>query len=112
EIHDTDTLVQQIKAAMSEQRTGSVQITASLSRLNDSSREVQAASKDMTQMSRAIMDAVRTLQEETGAMKQGMAGMSESARKISSTGASLAGISTRLEESIGEIGKQVDQFDV
>ena len=112
EIHDTDTLVQQIKAAMSEQRTGSVQITASLSRLNDSSREVQAASKDMTQMSRAIMDAVRTLQEETVAMKQGMAGMSESARKISSTGASLAGISTRLEESIGEIGKQVDQFDV
>lgn len=112
EIHETDTLVQQIKAAMSEQQTGSAQITGAISRLNGSSKEVQAASKDMTQMSRAIMDAVSTLQEATGAMKRGMAEMSTNAQKISSTGASLSGISTRLEESIGEIGKQVDQFDV
>ena len=112
EIHETDTLVRQIKAAMSEQQSGSAQITGALSRLNDSSAEVQKASQEMTQGSRVIMDEVATLQDETRSMRTGMDKMSESASKISETGNALSGISSLMEKSIEEISRQVDQFEV
>ena len=112
EIRETDTLVQQIKAAMTEQQEGSAQITDALRDMNDSSAQVQKASQEMTTGSRAIMAAVGTLQSETGAMGTSMSDMSESAAKISDTGNALAEISALMERSIGEIGSQVDQFEV
>ena len=112
EIHETDTLVRQIKAAMTEQQTGSAQITGALSRLNDSSAEVQKASQEMTQGSRVIMDEVGTLQDETRAMGTSMSDMSASAAKINSTGSALSEISALMENSITEIGRQIDQFEV
>lgn len=112
EISETDALVRQIKAAMTEQQQGSVQITAALRGMNDSTAQVQKASQEMTAGSRAIMDEMGTLQEETRAMKQGMDEMNVSAGKISETGGALAEISALMEQSIGEIGRQVDQFAV
>ena len=112
EIHETDTLVQQIKAAMAEQQEGSVQITNALHNMNDSTNEVQGASKEMSHDSRVIVEKIGTLQKETDSMKQSMGEMSASASKIDSAGSSLAHISKFMEQSIGEMGKQVDQFTV
>ena len=112
EIHETDTLVQQIKAAMAEQQEGSVQITNALHNMNDSTNEVQGASKEMSHDSRVIVENIGTLQKETDSMKQSMGEMSASASKIDSAGSSLAHISKLMEQSIGEMGKQVDQFTV
>ena len=112
EINETDTLVQQIKAAMAEQKEGSAQITAALHGLNDSTSLVQKASQDMTADSRVIMEEVSTLQSETRSMKQGMDEMSASAAQINSSGTALAEISSLMKQSIGEIGRQVDQFQV
>lgn len=112
EISETDRLVQQIKAAMTEQQQGSAQITAALRGMNESTAQVQKASQEMTAGSRTIMSEVGTLQEETRAMKQGMDEMNRSAGKISETGSALAEISALMEKSIGEIGRQVDQFVV
>ena len=112
EIHETDTLVQQIKAAMAEQQEGSVQITNALHNMNDSTNEVQGASKEMSHDSRVIVENMGTLQKETDSMKQSMGEMSASASKIDSAGSSLAHISKLMEQSIGEMGKQVDQFTV
>ena len=111
EIRETDTLVQQIKAAMSEQQTGSAQITESLRGMNQSATEVQQASQKMSSDSRVIMDAIANLQEKTTSMKNGMDQMSSSAGKINSTGKALSDISGIVEESINEIGRQIDQFE-
>lgn len=111
EIQETDTLVRQIKEAMSEQQSGSAQITSALRDMNDTTSNVQKASREMTAGSRAIMDKVGALQTETRSMRQGMSGISESASKIKTTGSALAEISEVMEKSIAEIGRQVDQFE-
>ena len=111
-IHETDSLVRQIKAAMAEQQEGSVQITNALNSMNDSTNEVQGASKEMSQDSRVIVENIGTLQKKTGSIKQSMDEMSASASKIDSLGSSLAHISKLMDDSIGEMGKQVDQFTV
>lgn len=112
EIHETDALVRQIKAAMSEQQEGSVLITDSLHGMNDSTHEVQSASKEMSGESKAIMDEITLLERDTAEMKQGMNEMSASAAKINSAGQSLSEISKLMEDSIGKMGVQVDQFEV
>ena len=111
EIQETDMLVQQIKAAMTEQQEGSAQITDALRTLNDSSQQVQQASQSMTAAGRTIMEQVGALQNETNAMKSGMNEMSASAEQISETGSALSEISSIMEHSITEIGRQVDQFE-
>ena len=112
EIHNTNNLVRQIKAAMAEEQKGSAQITDALHGMNESSREVQDASKEMSQDSRAIMDEIGRLQSETASMKQGMNEMGASAAKINSAGTTLSEISKLMEDSITKMGKQVDQFEV
>ena len=112
EIHETDTLVQQIKQAMTEQQQGSVQITDALQGMNDSTQQVQQASQEMTSDSRIIMEQVNALQEKTSDMKNGMTAMRDSTDKIDTTGDALSEISTLMEGSIAEIGKQVDQFQL
>ena len=112
EIRGTDLLVQQIKTAMTEQQEGSVQITDALRNMNDSTAEVQKASQKMTEESRIIVGEVGKLQKETDAMRHSMDEMTHGAGKIEEMGASLTEISTVMEESIDEIGKQVDQFQV
>ena len=112
EIHETDNLVQQIKTAMGEQQSGSMQITEALRNMNGSTSEVQKASQRMTDGSQAILEEVATLQKETDEMSVSMSEMSHGAGKIEEMGASLAEISNLMESSITEIGTQVDQFEV
>ena len=112
EIHEIDTLVQQIKAAMTEQQSGSVQITDALHGMNDSTQQVQKASQEMTSDSQIIMEEVSTLQGKTSEMKNSMTAMGDGAERINATGDALSEISTLMESSIAEIGKQVDQFQV
>jgi methyl-accepting chemotaxis protein len=111
EIRMTDTLVQQIKAAMTEQQAGSAQITGALRNLNDSTAEVRDASQGMTDGSRVIMEEIGTLQQETEKMRQSMSEMTHGANRIEQMGSSLTEISSVMEKSITEIGKQVDQFE-
>ena len=111
EIQDTDMLVQQIKAAMTEQQQGSTQILGALNEMNGSTQQVQDASKEITTASQAIIDDVAVLQNETKVMGQSMDEMGLSADKMQEAGLSLAGVSKTVETSIEEIGKQIDLFE-
>ena len=111
-LEETDALVMQIKAAMEEQNEGSKQITETLHTMNDSTVEVRNASTEMEKGNRMILDEVRNLQNATMVMTQSMEEMKIGARKINETGATLNTISTKVNESIIKIGKQVDQFKV
>ncbi len=112
EITETDNLVQQIRAAMGEQREGSAQITGVLKKLNESTDQVLKASREMTKGSRAILNEINLLQKETDSIRQKMGEMSSGAGKIRETGDSLSDISNTMEKSIDDIGNQVDQFKI
>ena len=112
EIHATDTLVQHIKVAMEQQRTGSAAITGALSDMNSSTEQVQLASKKMTAGSQTIMSEAYALQEATHSISSGMQEMTSSATKIKETGEALSEISKLMNSAIDEIGEQVDQFEV
>ena len=111
EIRETDTLVQQIKGAMSEQQQGSSQILVALNDMNESTNQVQNASQEITTASKAIINDVEILQNETKVMGQSMDEMGLSADKMQDAGLTLAGVSKAVEASIEEIGKQVDLFE-
>ena len=111
EIRETDTLVQQIKEAMTEQQQGSAQILQALSDMNESTDQVQSASQEITTASQAIINDVDVLQNETKVMGQSMDEMGLSADKMQDAGLTLAGVSKAVEESIEEIGKQIDLFE-
>ena len=112
EIHETDSLVQQIKVAMTEQQNGSSQITSALYGMNESTQEVKSASKEMTTESRAIMKEIENLQSGSESMQKGMTEMSSSAEQINQMGSTLTDISQLMEDSILKMGQQVDQFEV
>lgn len=111
-IHDTDELVRQIKAALTEQNEGSRQISKALQAMNNSTSEVRDASREMADGNRAILEGVHALQDATAAMKDSMGEMSDGARKISETGVALSEISRTVKDSIADIGSQIDQFKV
>jgi methyl-accepting chemotaxis protein len=111
-IKSTDEIVRQIKNAMDEQREGSKQITAALHDMNDSTAEVHTASSEMSIGNRQILDEVKKLQDSTMGIKSCMDEMLSSARKIDETGQTLADISANVEQTIGLIGTQIDQFKV
>ena len=111
-INETEQLVRQIKAAMEEQNEGSQQINAVLHTMNDSSLEVRNAGKEMMEGNKAILSEVRNLQDATAVMQSSMEEMSTGARKINETGEMLKGIARQVQDSIMEIGGQIDKFTV
>ncbi|MCQ2601911.1 MAG: methyl-accepting chemotaxis protein [Treponema sp.] len=111
-IKNTDTLVQQIKAAMNEQNSGSIQISDSLQTMNDSTSEVRTASVEMSEGNKAILNQIQRLQDITSEISLSMEEMSVGARKINETGEGLNGISKQMNNSIEEIGTQIDLFKV
>ena len=111
EIRETDTLVQQIKDAMTEQQQGSTQILDALGEMNESTQQVQTASQEITTASQAIIGDVEILQNETKVMGQSMDEMGLSADKMQDAGLTLAGVSKTVEASIEEMGKQIDLFE-
>ena len=111
-ILETDLLVRQIKLAMEEQTSGSRQVIGVLHSMNDSTTEVRTASSDMSKENQAILSEVKNLQQATDVMLQSMKDMSAGARKINETGATLGQISSKMKDSITEIGEQIDQFSV
>ncbi len=111
-IRETDQLVRQIKSAMEEQQEGSKQITSSLHSMNDSTIEVRTASEEMSIGNKQILNEVQNLQNATLVMKSSMEEMSVGARKINETGAALSEIAQKMQNSINQIGTQIDQFKV
>ena len=111
-LEETDALVMQIKAAMEEQNEGSQQITEALHNMNDSTVEVRNASSEMEEGNKMILKEVQQLQNATMAMTASMEEMAVGARKINETGAALSDVSNQINDSIGKIGEQVDQFKV
>ena len=111
-LSETEKLVMQIKDAMKEQDEGSAQVIEMLRRMTDSTAEVRSAGVEMREGNKLILSEMQALQDASTAMLKGMDEMSVGARKISETGTALADISSQVQDSIVEIGTQVDLFRV
>ena len=111
-IKETDELVRQIRAAMEEQSQGSQQISEALHSMNDSTMEVRTASSEMAEGNKQILSEVRNLQNATGIMLTSMDEMKVGARKINETGVALTDISKKMQDSIDEIGNEINLFQV
>lgn len=111
-ISQTDELVNQIKSAMQEQQEGSRQIVEALKIMNDSTLDVKNASHVMAEGNRAILAEIQNLKLATGLIKEGMGEMSAGAAEMNRTSSVLSGISSKVSDSIGRIGTQIDQFQV
>jgi methyl-accepting chemotaxis protein len=112
EIKSTGQLVGQIKDAMQQQNEGSKQIMLALHSMNDSTAEVKSASGEMAAGNKAILEEVKNLQNSAADMTGNMHEMKISADKISSTGLELTQIAKKVDESIQNIGVQIDLFRV
>jgi len=111
-INSTNNLVREITCAMEEQNAGSQQISIALHEMNDTSNEVKTASYEMAEGNKAILAEIKSLQDATFSIKDGMDEMSASARKINETGNALSDIAKNMDDSINNIGEQVDKFKV
>lgn len=112
EIEETDRIVHEVSVAMEEQTIGSKQINESLHSMNSSTSEVTLAVQEMSEGTKAILQEVQNLQDTTLSVKSGMNEMKLGAEDISHSGKDLSSISEKMKNSIGEIGSQVDQFQV
>lgn len=111
-IIETDTLVHQIKDAMTEQNEGSKQISDALHTMNDSTLEVKTASAEMSSGNKAILEEIKNLQNATMVVQDSIDEMKSGAALIVTNGETLSDISGKMEESILQIGTQIDQFKV
>ncbi len=112
ELQDTNQLVMQIRAAMEEQNEGSKQIIEALNLMNNSTAQVRDASYEMNEGNKVILSEVQHLQDVTIVMKQSMDEMHIGAKKINETGTMLTDVAHQVENSINNMGEQIDQFKV
>ncbi|MEE0998346.1 MAG: methyl-accepting chemotaxis protein [Treponemataceae bacterium] len=112
EIKKTDVLVSEIAESMEQQTIGSKSINESLHEMNDSTDEVIQAVNEMSVGSKSILQEVHSLQNATFSVRESMEGVKLSAEEIKTTGQGLSDISNLMNNSINDIGSQVDQFQV
>ncbi len=111
-IQQTDSIIQQIRSAMEESEQGSRQITKAIAMMNESTTQVRMSSSNMSAGNQSILNEVNNLQEATNAMKANIDRMSFGAEKIKSNGNTLTTISATMQDSIQQIGSQIDLFKV
>ena len=111
-IQKTDSLVNQISGAMSEQAEGSREISSALGNMNNSTLEVRAASKQMAAGNQAILEEIKQLQDITSTIEGSMEFMTATTDRLKETGQALNEITGTMTSAIDEIGGQVDQFKV
>ena len=111
-IKETNTLVQQMSGALGEQDSGSKLIGEALKVMNDTAAEVRNASGEMHEKSDKIISEMHALEESSHKMVVNMSEMSQGAERIAATGTQLQSISDGLQEAIGSVEAQINQFQL
>ncbi len=111
-IDDTDSIISEITQAMDKQSDASERLKAVLNTVNNCTSEVGIASSEMAKGNKLILEQANRLQESTESMKSGIKEMELNTNDIKENGDSLSDLSSRLDDSINNIGGQIDQFRV
>ena len=97
---------------MEEQQQGSKQILDSLRVMSDTSIQVKLAATEMAAGNNAILQEMLKLKDSSDVIQDSMESVTNSAKNIDETGASLANVSEKMRESIEKIGEEIDLFTV
>ena len=97
---------------MQEQNEGSRQINSALQSMNDTTVYVRRSSEELSESNRTVLSQMENLRNVTDKMISRMDEMNTGARKIGETENALKKISVQMEESISEIGSQIDEFSI
>ena len=108
----TDELVRQIRGAMDEQSAGSQQVLIALHTMSDSTTDVRDSASNMSTSAQTILDEVNNLKKVSAEIETSMIEMDNGAKRINETGEILIEISESMNQSISEIGEEVDLFKV
>ena len=111
-LQHTGILVQEIRGSMDEQSSGSKQIGDALSVMNDSSSQVRSASDEMDRGSQTIVKEVENLKQVASSISEIVQAMGGTVNRIKKSDESLLNITGDMNQSIGRIGKQIDEFQV
>ena len=111
-IQETAQLIQQIRNAMAESESKSRQITDALKMMNSSTSEVSTASSKISESTSSIVAEVDKLEAATQEIKDSMHEMATGANKVKEKGTTLTRIADEVDDSIEEIGSQIDLFTV
>ncbi len=111
-IQETNNIVVHIKQAMSEQAEGSKQVVNVLTMMNNNTNQVKIASTDIEGGNDHILQQIENLERATKGIKDSVSVMSLNANKIEETGDVLGNTSNQVQQTITEIGSQIEQFTV
>ena len=101
-----------MSGALGEQDSGSKLIGEALKVMNDTAAEVRNASGEMHEKSDKIISEMHALEESSHKMVVNMSEMSQGAERIAATGTQLQSISDGLQEAIGSVEAQINQFQL
>ena len=110
EIKTTGEFVQKIGYEMKNQENGSGRITESLNIVNETTSRVKQASAVMTEEKSLIVNQISRLQEQESHIKASMEEMNSGSLKISTNSDKLTVLAEELEDSIRQIGTELEQF--
>ena len=110
EIKTTGEFVQKIGYEMKNQENGSGRITESLNIVNETTSRVKQASAVMTEEKSLIVNQISRLQEQESHIRASMEEMNSGSLKISTNSDKLTVLAEELEDSIRQIGTELEQF--
>lgn len=111
-ISETNEIVQNISENMKSQEENSHQINQTLTAVNNSTSEVNSYSEKMAADSKSVLEGIQSLQTNARIMRAKMTEMDFSAQQISKSGVALKDIAGEMDNTIEQIGSQIDEFTV
>lgn len=112
QVEDTDTLIQEINNAMSEQKEASQQILEALRDMNNSSSEVQEKSRMLNDGTTTIGEEMQKVTEISHTILGSMDEMGQGAAEINTAAQGVSDLSVETRDSILTMEKLVSMFTV
>ena len=109
-IQSTNGIVHTMQASLEEQQADSKEVVSSLSLMDSNTKEVRNASMQMAEGSAQVLDEMNRLRNSAEAVRTSILEMSENAQSIVKSGAALDESVTRMNESVTQIGSEINSF--
>ncbi len=109
-IGDTDSLVIEVKQAMSEQQEGSAQVLAALKSMNDITSQVRTGSREMSEGNRTVLEETDRLRSATSGITKGMEEMTLVTRNIAEGADKVSSMARATMETIDTMAEAVGCF--
>jgi methyl-accepting chemotaxis protein len=109
-IHETDSLVQSVRASLEVQNENSGNVINSLAGMDKTAENVRGASEKMADGSSRVLDEMDKLRVSLEAVQESMSDMSENAQSVVACGTRLDKCVLELDTNVTQLGADVGRF--